>query len=688
MGILLFAVAAIVSTARAGDAFRPPAVPLITHDPYFSVWSASDRLTDGWTRHWTSSNQGMCGYAQIDGKSYRFAGPQPKSVPAMDQKSLAVTPTRSIYAFEAAGIEIELTFLSPLLASDLLILSRPVSYVIWKVKAIDGKTHNVSLYLDITGEWAVNTPEQEVVWTRLKAGGMDVLRMGTEEQPILEKKGDNLRIDWGYVYLIVPQGQSADTAIASDETSRTSFLKDGVLPGSDDLRMPRAASDDWPVLAASFNCETVGNEPVSRHLMIAYDDIFSIEYLNRRLKSYWRTQFETPQALFEAADKEFESIVDRCQKFDVELMADLERVGGAKYAQLATLAYRQCLAAHKLAADFDGTPLHFSKECFSNGCIATVDVIYPAAPFSMLFNVELLKGQLKPLLDYSSSKRWPFPFAPHDLGTFPKANGQVYGGGEKTEENQMPVEESGNMLIMLAVLAQMEGNADFANQYWPVVTKWAEFLKEKGLDPANQLCTDDFAGHLAHNSNLSIKAIVALGGFAQLCEKTGRPGESRKYRNLAKSMAKQWMKLADEGDHYRLAFDKAGTWSQKYNLIWDDILDLKLFPKSVKEKEIAYYKKVINTYGLPLDNREKYTKTDWEVWTASLTETPEDFQFFIDPIYKFLNETPDRVPFTDWYWTHEPKMRGFQARSVIGGVFIPMLRDAELWQKWLQRGKR
>src|SRR5260370_2205464 len=195
----------------------------------------------------------------------------------------------------------------------------------------------------------------------------------------------------------------------------------------------------------------------------------------------------------------------------------------------------------------------------------------------------------------------------------------------------MPVEERGNMLILIDALAGGEGNARLAERFWPQLTSWAEYLKDKGLDPENQVSTDDFAGHLAHNANLSIKAIDALGAFAEMAEGVGDDKLDREYKAVSKEMAKKWIDLAKEGDHYKLAFDSTNTWSQKYNLVWDDLLALKLFPASVKNTELAYYKTKLNQYGLPLDSRKDYTNLDWQLWTATLAAADATFRTLVAP---------------------------------------------------------
>ncbi|MGQ9592730.1 MAG: glutaminase domain-containing protein, partial [Planctomycetota bacterium] len=429
----------------------------------------------------------------------------------------------------------------------------------------------------------------------------------------------------------------------------------------------------------------VGAAPASRWVGLAYDDLFSIQYMGSDLRPYWRRKGWEAADLLQAAARDLAGLRKRCEEFDAELVADLVRAEGETYAKICALAFRQCFAANKFVADARGQPISFSKECFSNGCIGTADVFYPMAPQFLLFGPSLAKSFLVPFLEYASSPRWKFPFAPHDLGTYPHANGQVYGGGERSEENQMPVEESGNLLILLAALAEMEGNADFAGRYWPALERWAEYLKEKGFDPEHQLCTDDFAGHLAHNVNLSAKAISGLAAFAKLARLRGERASADAYAALAKEFVGRWLEAADDGDHFRLAFDRPGTWSQKYNIVWDRVLGFGLWPEEAIRKEMAHYRRMQNRYGLPLDNRSLYTKLDWVLWTAALTGRRDDFEALVDPVFRFLSETPDRVPMTDWYWTHTARRRGFQARPVVGGVFLRMLCERDIWRKYASR---
>ena len=670
---LLVCVAAVAQT-------RPPAVPLITHNPYFSIWSMADHLTDESTKHWTGAEQPLTGLVRIDGKPYRFMGNRPNWIPALHQDQLEITPMHTRYKFAGDGIRLELTFFTPAFPEDLDVLSRPVTYITWNTHATDGHTHDVEIYLDVDGRVAVDKGDQQVVWGRSRTKGITVLSVSSRDQQPLNRSGDDLRIDWGYFHLAVPDTQSAETAESPNTVD--DFLKNGNLPDADQMDMPHSPNTGAAHLAVMFSLGKVGQEVVSRHVLVAYTQGLAIEYLGRRLHEYWQRDHLPVERLLEDAEREYTELEAHGNQFDGELIADLENAGGKSYADLAILAYRQTLAAHELVADVDGTPLMFSKENFSNGCIATVDVLYPSSPFFLLLNPRLLEAQLKPVFDYAMLPRWKWPFAPHDLGQYPLANGQVYGGGERTEEDQMPIEESGNLLILAAALGEAEGDWRVAERYWPLFGKWADYVLQKGLDPQNQLSTDDFAGHLAHNANLSIKAIEGLGAYAMMARALGKQEIADDYGFRAKEMAAKWNSLAIDGDHYKLAFDKTGTWSQKYNLVWDQLLHMSLFPTSVRKTEITFYEKHFNQFGLPLDNRKTYTKLDWEVWTAALADSTEQFQRFITPISKWLNETPTRVPLTDWYDTIDGKQVGFQARSVVGGIYIKAFADPEIANKW------
>lgn len=648
---LFLVVISMVSVIWADD-LRPPAVPLVTCDPYFSIWSPSNRLTESDTIHWTGRANRLSSTVTVDGRSWRLMGAEPTTLPPMFQRSVQVLPTRTIYRFESSQIELTLTFATPALPESIDLLSWPVTYITYTAQSIDGNNHQVSVDFEADGELTVNdVTNQKFTWSDEKVDGLSVRKAGSDVQAVLGRSGDDLRIEWGYLY------------VATQQT----------------------AKHRWQENKLTLELGTVGKSTSTSWLILAYDDLYSIQYMGQNLRPFWRRNGWQAKDLLQAAANRYAELTQRCEKFDTELMQDLRAVGGAKYAQLCGLCYRQCFAAGKFAADKNGQPLQFSKENHSNGCIATSDVFYPMAPQFLMFGPSLAKSFIVPFMNYAASERWKFPFAPHDLGQYPLANGQVYGGGETSEENQMPVEESGNLLLLVAAVCQMEGTPEFANKYWKQISQWANYLMEKGFDPENQLCTDDFAGHLAHNVNLSVKAICAIGAYARMCEMRGDKELAAKALSVAREYAAGWVKEADDGDHFRLAFDRKNTWSQKYNLIWDKILGLNIFPSEVAAKEMAYYRRIQNKFGLGLDNREGYTKLDWIVWTATLTENQNDFDALLDPVIDFVNQSPDRSPLTDWYQAGNARKVGFTARPVVGGVFVKVLYDKAIWKKWAER---
>src|ERR1700744_4399986 len=238
----LVAVALIVS-AR-GQQHRPPAVPLAANDPYFSLWSMSDNLTDSPTKHWSEAAQPITGLVRIDGRTFRWMGAPARGfrlplVDAMKQTAVEVTPLHTRYDFNAAGIDLRVTFFTPLFPQDLDVLSRPVTYLTWKATSTDNQPHQVDLLLDVDPAIAVNDAAQQVTWSRSHTGGLTVLNGGTRDQAVLNRSGDRIRIDWGYFHLAVPDAEPSRTELTANAV--TQFVGSGHLDDADDLSMPRPA---------------------------------------------------------------------------------------------------------------------------------------------------------------------------------------------------------------------------------------------------------------------------------------------------------------------------------------------------------------------------------------------------------------------------------------------------------------
>jgi len=559
--LLAFLFLVLLSNAQVT---RAPSYPLITHDTYFSIWSASDELNTSVTQHWTGANQSLTGYLLLNDTAYRFLGNQAKSyqslaatadeqgynvkydtsssegwnketfndnhwktgaapfgnegpvatawtgrhifirrsfnldqlpgkplflklrhddnvevylngkqvyategwvhkysyirldnaegllhkgsnllaihcantaggqfidaglvteAPVVErtstvqalQTSVAIHATRTIYTFKCGAVDLKVTFTSPLLMNDLALIARPVSYISFETTTASPTAKKAKIIFSASSDIAVNEPSQDVQATSYKNGGLKILKAGTIEQPILQKKGDDLRIDWGYMYVAAPANASQFLSAGNADIFAKNPTQPATLKGRSLL------------LNTVLTFDNIRAKPAEQTVLIGYDDLQSVQYFGTNLRPYWKQQEKrTIEQELQSASKNRQSILKKAAAFDDKLYADAMASGGKEYADLCALAYRQAISAHKLVISPQGELLFLSKENFSNGSINTVDITYPSAPQFLLYNPELLKGMMNGIFYYSESGKWTKPFAAHDLGTYPLANGQTY----------------------------------------------------------------------------------------------------------------------------------------------------------------------------------------------------------------------------------------------------------------------
>ncbi len=594
-----------------------------------------------------------------------------------NQKSCYVLPTSTYYTFQCGPVDLDLVFTAPFLMDDVEKMSTPINYISYQVRSNDEQEHDVQFYFGTTPEMTVDNNSQATVTNIITQNGRKYIKSGSKDQKVLGKAGDLITIDWGYLYLPDVNGT---ISVADQDLTASTFLTTGKLPESS---TPFNSTEEGEMPQLSFVHDFGTVSQASSYMMFGYDEVYDIRYMDVNYKGYWARNGKTIQQAFIEFQDSYDDIMTRCKAQDKVIYDDGLASGNDKYAELLCASYRHCIAAHKIFEDKKGNLLFFSKENNSNGCVNTVDLTYPSAPLFLIYNTDLMKGMCTSILDYCESDRWGFDFAAHDLGTYPHANNQVYAqrfpGSNGEFGGNMPIEESANIVILAAAISIVDGNTEWADRYWKTLTTWTNYLVENGTDPENQLCTDDFAGHLAHNANLAVKAIMGVAGYALLANLRGKEDVYATYLAKAQEMASQWVTLAKDGTHYKLAYDRAGTWSQKYNMVWDKAWSLGLFSDQVKTQEYNFYLGKLNTYGLPLDSRAVYTKSDWEMWTAALARNDNYFLRISNLVWKYVNETPSRVPLSDWYYTDgQGAFVGFRARSVVGGHWMKVYVDKML----------
>ena len=674
---------------------RPPAVPLIIRGPYVNSWQPGDTAPGVWPTFWNGNIKALTGIARIDGNSYVFFGAPgfTTTVPLMTQIQLEITPTQSRYVFQAAGVTLYLTFLSPLETTDIQRLSMPFGYITAQVQTNDGLSHTVNLYFDISGEWAHGTDTTLINWQVQQVshtgGNLTTFTVTPSSPTVLAETNDYP--SWGQEVWATNTQSNLSYQSGQDTVLRNQFVAQGTLNNSMDTNMPRAINNAWPVFAFDFALGSVtGTTTGPLILALGHVRQPAVSYLGAQVAPLWQGYWSTWQQMLGFFYDDAAAALTRANTLDASIVPAAVSAGGVHYAALCSLAARQAFGGVELV-NTTSAPWMFLKEISSDGNVSTIDVVYPSFPIFYYLNPTLLSLLLAPILTYVESGHWPQTYCVHDLGSsYPNASGHNDGGGEN-----MPVEETANMLIMAAAYVQQAGSnaASFSTAHYTVLKQWANYLnapnggspsRPNALDPLLQNQTDDFTGTIAHSTNLALKGIIGIGAMSIIAQAAGNSTDQQFYASTASSLISQWAQLGQDPSaaHLDIAYIEsdtasgtgAGTYSLKYNAFSDKLLGLGLVSATVLQEEAAWYQGLENEYGIPLDSRHTYTKSDWEMWTAASTNTASLRQYLIDSLYRFYNTTPSRVPGTDWYDTISDTQNGFQARPVLGGFFALLAR--------------
>ncbi|GAA6059794.1 hypothetical protein JCM10212_003689 [Sporobolomyces blumeae] len=705
--------------------FLPPAVPLAVKSPYVNAWLTTGG-TDGiktlsgqWARHWPVrwgpySPKGFrltwSGLIRIDGKTFEFLGAPLTDHPDLDlreglgrdkagshktgrakQVAFEYTATRSIFSFDADGVEFNATFLSPVTPNDEVRTSLPFSYFAVDVdpRAVGERT--IEVYSDIGGDWASGDPGVEIVWDFTAHRGAGIHSIKRKDQQVFSEYAE--QAEWGSAIYAT----DSTRAIASSGPAhvlRSTFVEKGHLPGTFDSKYRKINDVDEPAFAFSVRFDK--GEPARAVFTIGHVRSPYVNYVTPNgqitLEGLWTTVYPTPEDAVSAFQSSYSRNLREAVKFDSTLRQDALRVSGEKYASIAELSTRQAFATFEVTtgvgddwSEDKERVMMWLKEISSNGDMSTIDVIFPLHPILLYTNPTLVALLLEPLLVYTHSGMYPNRWPVHDLGTYPNATG--YNGGN---DEPMPVEEAGNMLWMALSYYQLTSDLPWVEKHYDVLKSWTSYLIDDGLVPAEQLSTDDFSGRLANQTDLAVKAIVGIGAMAELAKQNGRWTDWIHYRSTAEAYVKEWMRMAmTETDgphpHAKLAYQDEGSWGTLYNLLGDRILALDLFPPDLYKHQSEWYRLKREKFGVPLDSRHYWAKTDWQMFAAACSPDEETRDMFIDDLVGFLRAGKVDAAFPDLYETPTGNYPGeegldwgirFISRPVVGGHFSLLALDA------------
>jgi len=623
---------------------------------------------------------------------------------------------------DGESVRVTLSFLSPITPSSTLRQSIPAAYL---TVIVDGCS-DINIYTDLNGEWVTGNRGSVLRWElhepphdRHKPA-IKTWKVARKEEQLLTEFNDHA--EWGTLHFSAPvdiHHQCGTSALL-----RQHFAEKGLLKNDIDRKYRRVMEEE-PVFAFSKSFKLASGKPGSKCYSNTDSVTFTyaliqdpvVQFASARgltlMRPLWASYFGSADELVRYHYDDFAIAASLARNYSETVARDAYKSGSQDYQDIVALSARQVLGATQFSGTPDG-PILFLKEISSNGNFQTVDVIFPAFPFFLYTNPQWLGYLLEPLLEHQLSGQYPNNYSMHDLGAhFPNATGHSDGRDE-----YMPVEECGNMLIMGLALAnalrydtepafmsatigqnavQLPGTKEWghsvdeygmdrranvgittgsrAAEKWlsrsyKLWDQWTGYLVRESLIPHNQLCTDDFAGWLANQTNLALKGIIGIKAMSEIAQIVGRDNEAKQYQRIAEKYIEKWQEYGISRDqtHVKLAYTWYGSWTTIYNLYAESLLCFHIadedtstnkaqgdlpsqrpigdgdrrtrpfIPDKVYQMQSDWYSAVLQRYGLPLDSRHLYTKSDWEFFAAAVTSKKTRTEI-LGTIARWVNET-------------------------------------------------
>ncbi|KAI0779898.1 DUF1793-domain-containing protein [Fomes fomentarius] len=673
------------ATPWTATPFSPPAIPLAVKSPYVSAWLMQGQgaaLNDAWPNFWTGTILGWAGFANVDGASYCWMG-----VPAVPatvfnkavQKSVQITATKTVFVMTAGPVDLTVTFLSPIEPSNLVNQSFPFSYYAISAASNDGQPHKVQVYADISGEWIAADTNLMMNWTSTTSTTTgDILTHElflANQTPFTEK---SQRVYQGSAYHSTINTVGTTYQVGADTDLRAQFINNSKLSNTLDTKF-RAISDHWPVFAFAHDLGTVTavTDPVVFSIGHARDPAVQYIILNggtqNRSSYFWSAHPNIGDAI-KIFLLDYSNALQRAGTFDSQIEADAKQIS-TDYASIVALSVRQAFGPLEITASKNGdgsydtsNVLTFVKE-ISTGKVNTADAIYASWPMFLYASPDIAKQLLLPLLEYQVTSQYPHPWGVHDMGkNYPVADG--YNDGQ---DDQMPVEESANMIIMSLSYTQRSHDTSLIKQYFSLLDQWGQYLVGNALAPGYQPNSDEFAGQLVNQTNLALKGVIGIKAMAQIADLLGKSDQSSKYNSIASSYLQQLQLLAVGGNqqHLTLTYGAEDSWGLMYNLYADKLVGGNFIPSSMYDMQTSWYSNNINAFGIPLDSRNTYTKTDWQMFVAATVTNNHLRDQIISAVLQYASDGQNARPFGDLYdtvnGTMVPSTNPFFARPVVGG---------------------